>query len=82
MEKPHPEFMALCIRKAGCAPEECVFVGDTFKKDVIGAMNAGMHAVWYNAKKKALPEDADLAGRSYQEIRHFDELVPYIKSLA
>ena len=82
VEKPHPEFMALCIRKAGCAPEECVFVGDTFKKDVIGAMNAGMHAVWYNAKERALPEDADLAGRSYQEIRHFDELVPYIKSLA
>ena len=45
-------------------------------------MNAGMHAVWYNAKERALPEDADLAGRSYQEIRHFDELVPYIKSLA
>ena len=38
--------------------------------------------VWYNAKERALPEDADLAGRSYQEIRHFDELVPYIKSLA
>ena len=81
-EKPHPEVMALCVRKAGCAPEECVFVGDTFKKDVLGALDAGMHAVWYNVKEKALPENVDLAGKEYQEIRHFDELVPYIKSLA
>ena len=49
-EKPHPEFMALCVRKDGCAPEECVFVGDTFKKDVLGDLDAGMHAVWYDAK--------------------------------
>ena len=81
-EKPHPEVMALCIRKAGCAPEECVFVGDTFKKDVQGALDAGMHAVWYNVKEKTLPEHTDLAGKEYKEIRHFDELVPYIKSLA
>lgn len=32
-EKPHPEFMALCVKKAGCKPEEMVFVGDTFKKE-------------------------------------------------
>lgn len=81
-EKPHREFMSLCIRKAGCAPDECVFVGDAFKKDVVGAMNVGMHAVWYNAKEKALPEDLELNGRNYKEIRHFDELVPYVRSLA
>lgn len=81
-EKPHPVFMSLCLQKADCAPEECVFVGDTFKKDVLGALNTGMRAVWYNAKGKQIPEDADLAGKEYKEIRHFDELVPYIRSLS
>lgn len=81
-EKPHPDFMELCIRKAGCAPEECVFAGDTFKKDVLGALDAGMHAVWYNAKKRALPEDMALWGKEYREIHHFNELVPYVRSLA
>ena len=38
--------------------------------------------VWYNAKGKQIPEDADLAGKEYKEIRHFDELVPYIRSLS
>ena len=81
-EKPHPVFMSLCLQKADCVPEECVFVGDTFKKDVLGALNTGMRAVWYNAKGKQIPEDVDLAGKEYKEIRHFDELVPYIRSLS
>ena len=80
-EKPHPEFMALCVKKAGCKPEEMVFVGDTFKKDVAGSAKAGMHPVWYRAKEKVLPEQADLKPEDYKIIRHFDELVPYVKSL-
>lgn len=80
-EKPHPEFMALCMEKAGCAPGECVFVGDTFRKDVEGAAASGMHAVWYNAKGKKRPEQAALNEGAYKEIRHFDELIPYIRSL-
>ncbi|MGN8799755.1 HAD family hydrolase [Candidatus Merdisoma sp. HCP28S3_D10] len=80
-EKPHPEFMALCIEKAGCSPEELVFVGDTFKKDVAGPGAAGMHPVWYRAKERPLPENPSLQPGEYKVIRHFDELVPYIKEL-
>ena len=80
-EKPHPEFMALCIEKAGCSPEEIVFVGDTFKKDVAGPGAAGMHPVWYRAKERPLPENPSLQPGEYKVIRHFDELVPYIKEL-
>ena len=80
-EKPHPEFMALCIKKAGCKPEEIVFVGDTFKKDVVGSARAGMHPVWYRAREKKLPEHPELSPEEYHIIRHFEELVPYIKSI-
>ncbi len=27
---------------------ECVYVGDSYKNDYCGAMNAGMKAVWFN----------------------------------
>lgn len=80
-EKPHPEFMKLCLEKAGFEPQECVFVGDSFKKDVAGAVQAGMHAVWYNQAGKKRPEDVDLPSGSYREIHHFDELVSCISSL-
>lgn len=80
-EKPHPKMMSLCIEKAGCLPDEMVFVGDNFKKDVVGAASAGMHPVWYRAKEKKLPENPALKPGEYQVIHYFDELVPYIKSL-
>lgn len=82
VEKPHREFMAQCIQKAGVLPEECVFVGDNFKKDACGASACGMHGVWYNPKEKEAPEGAEEFAGKYKEIRHFDELVPYIRTLA
>ncbi|MCI8557397.1 MAG: HAD-IA family hydrolase [Lachnospiraceae bacterium] len=81
VEKPHPDFMALCIQKSGVLPEECVFVGDNFKKDACGASAYGMHGVWYNFRGKELPKGAEEFAGKYKEIRHFDELVPYIQAL-
>lgn len=46
-EKPDPAMFLLCIEKAGCAPEECLFVGDSLKKDVLGPMSVGMKAAWF-----------------------------------
>ncbi len=81
VEKPHPEFMKLCIKKAEARPEECVFVGDNLKKDACGASACGMHGVWYNPNGNKLPEDSEQLKGTFREIRHFDELVPYIKTL-
>ncbi len=47
-EKPDERLFRLCVEKAGVKAEECVFVGDSLKKDVMGAKNAGMCPVWYH----------------------------------
>lgn len=46
-EKPDSRFFKLCVEKAGCLAEECVFIGDNIKKDVEGALQNGLHGVWY-----------------------------------
>lgn len=46
-EKPDPKLFELCVRKAGTSPDECLFVGDSLKKDVLGARAAGLKALWY-----------------------------------
>lgn len=46
-EKPAPSFFARCAEKADCGKKECLFVGDSLRKDVLGALDAGMQAVWY-----------------------------------
>ena len=47
-EKPAGRFFALCARKAGAAPAECVFIGDSLEKDVKGALNNGFKGIWYH----------------------------------
>lgn len=57
VEKPDPAFFRRCIEKAGCGCAECLFVGDSLKKDVQGAAAVGMQAVWYRPGG-LVPEEA------------------------
>lgn len=68
-EKPDGRLFAFCAQKAGCAAGECAFVGDSLRGDVLGALNAGMKAVWFrpNGDASGLPEGARV-------IRTLDEL--------
>ncbi|MBD5552034.1 MAG: HAD family hydrolase [Lachnospiraceae bacterium] len=47
-EKPTPRFFELCLKKAGCKPEECIFIGDNLEKDVIGSARCGLIGTWYH----------------------------------
>ncbi|MDD3454666.1 MAG: HAD hydrolase-like protein, partial [Methanobacteriales archaeon] len=40
------------LNRMGCKPEDSVMVGDKFKEDIIGAVNAGMSAILVNSKLK------------------------------
>lgn len=47
-EKPEQRFFERCLEKSGFPAEECLFVGDSLKGDVMGALEAGMHALLYH----------------------------------
>ena len=46
-EKPSEAFFACCVRKSGCSPDECLFIGDNYRKDYLGARAAGLRSLWY-----------------------------------
>ncbi len=46
-DKPDPRFFRKTVEKAGCRPDECLFIGDNFRFDYEGARNAGLKALWY-----------------------------------
>lgn len=46
-EKPSSVFFDLCLEKAECEAKECVFIGDSLKKDVEGAKTGGMMGILY-----------------------------------
>lgn len=67
-EKPAPQFFELCVKKAGCRPEECVFIGDNLKKDVAGSAGYGMIGTWYHPENRLSDRDS-----GYPMIESFED---------
>lgn len=44
-EKPDPRIFLAATERLGVAPAECVYVGDIYSIDVLGARRAGMRAI-------------------------------------
>lgn len=68
-EKPSKKLFDCCAGKAGAAPSECLFIGDSLKKDVLGAQDAGMAAIWYCPDTKTAAAQPQI-----RSITHYDQL--------
>lgn len=55
--KPDPEAFRLVLAALGASPAEAVMVGDSWSRDVQGALGAGMRAMWL-AGDRPTPEAA------------------------
>jgi putative hydrolase of the HAD superfamily len=74
VEKPERGLFQLCAQKAGCAAEECLFIGDSLKKDAQGALSAGMHGLWFQPDKAAAAERPDV-----RSIQGYPDSIDHIK---
>ena len=54
------------------APQEVLFVGDTFALDVVGAKSVGMDAAWFDRQK--VPPDMNTTDPDYV-ITRFNDLL-------
>ena len=50
IRKPDPRIFSLGVKALGIEAEETVVVGDSYDKDIIPAVQAGCHAVWYKGE--------------------------------
>ena len=71
VSKPDPRIFRFALDALGVAPERCLYVGDSIGKDVIGAGNAGMHAVHVD------PYDLH-RGADHDRISSLEELVRWL----
>lgn len=53
-EKPQTEFFLYCAEAAGEKPENCIFIGDNYRLDVLGSGAAGMRGIHYQTPDLAL----------------------------
>lgn len=59
--KPHPEIFRISLRQMCADPAECVYVGDTLSRDIIGAKRAGFAKAVQIFSFLSAKKDGDLA---------------------
>jgi putative hydrolase of the HAD superfamily len=71
LKKPDPAIFAYAARHLQLAVQECLYIGDNYENDVMGAKGAGMRACWLR-RKNVYPENpavkADFTACSLKEI--------------
>ncbi|MBU6280828.1 HAD family hydrolase [bacterium] len=74
--KPDPRIFDVALERAGCAPGEALFVGDTISQDVAGANRRGMRSVllWHRDDKSP-PEGEE---RPHHVVRRIPDLLDLI----
>ena len=73
VSKPNPEIFRFALEAMNLRAEQCLYVGDAYRYDVIGALRAGLQVVHYDpyelhadashARARSLDELADLLER-------------------
>ncbi|MFH1567154.1 MAG: HAD family hydrolase, partial [Gemmatimonadota bacterium] len=71
VRKPDPRIFHQACAALGAEPGKVVYVGDSYRNDVVGARNAGLLSCWYNPGGAA-PEDPQV--RPDFHIRRLDQL--------
>jgi putative hydrolase of the HAD superfamily len=72
--KPDPRIFQVALERLGCQAEETVMIGDSWKSDVLGALQAGIRAIWLNRSGLPCP-DPELAW----ELQTFEPLAGVAK---
>jgi HAD superfamily hydrolase (TIGR01549 family) len=54
LRKPDPEIFIRGALQLEINPSECLYVGDSYVNDIIGAANAGMLTCWFNRENKTI----------------------------
>ena len=76
IRKPDPAIFLKGCQLLEIEPGQALYVGDSFRNDVIGAAAAGMDSCWFNPEAEPPPEGASV--RPEYEIRALTQLLPLI----
>jgi len=71
VRKPHPEIFEAALRLAGTSPAETVYVGDSYRHDVLGARGVGMASILIDREGRYAGEELDVP-----VIKSLEELAP------
>ncbi len=59
LRKPNPKIFRHLLDALALEPSQVLFVGDTFREDVVGAQACGIPVAWLSEGKAPMPEGAE-----------------------
>jgi len=71
IDKPDPNIFHLINDRIGIPAERCMYIGDSWRNDVIGATNAGWSMIWFNHRAQQQESGIRLQGdvKDYKELK-------------
>lgn len=73
--KPDPQIYAQLAQYFEAAPEQILYVGDHPVYDVVGATDAGYHAVWINREQMQWPGHLPAPSHEISDLRQLEALL-------
>lgn len=55
LSKPNPDIFQFVERTMHLNPQRTWYIGDSYEYDVLGSLNAGWKAIWFNRSKEVSP---------------------------
>jgi putative hydrolase of the HAD superfamily len=74
--KPDPEIFHKALGALDLNPQEAVFVGDSYERDMIPARYLGMRTVWLRGSKPRIPLNAGSVDASISSLTELESLIP------
>lgn len=53
VKKPHLEIFEIALQKSNAHPQNSIMIGDSYEADIEGAINAGLHSIYFDYYGKA-----------------------------
>ncbi len=75
VSKPDPRIFAIALADIGTAPDETLYVGDSFDKDVVGAHDAGLRTGWLVGLTDSPCPDPDLVDFRLRKLEDVEAIV-------
>lgn len=78
--KPDPRIFQRAVEVSGALTENVLYIGDTFKTDVLGALNASVPVIWFNPEGVAFDPRLSENPLFVSQFENHTELIGYLKN--
>jgi len=76
IDKPNPAIFHHISKQINISAEHCLYVGDSWRNDVIGATEAGWHMLWFNHRKQETPQSHIIV----EQVNSIEQLIQFFNS--